>query len=225
MHDRSGCRRVGRVEPAVVARPTEGGRRGPHRCTRRGRWVRAHMPPSAQAVRLAGDAVMALGASRRRPALLVAGALIVAAGWSHSWWPRSAGPAMGLAAQRANRGARGVASATTTGTGRGRAARSGTSPWRYSDDHEYRTGHDPGRTDQALPPTGGPNTGTGRPAQRLHRLGMAQVGVRRTAGHVAGRLDRDSQDLACERPVQAHRTSGCTVARRASRTRDAPIHP
>ncbi len=55
--------------------------------TRRGRWVRAHMPPSAQAVRLVGDAVMAVGARRRSPALLVVGALVIVAGWSHPWWP------------------------------------------------------------------------------------------------------------------------------------------
>jgi hypothetical protein len=50
--------------------------------TRRGRYVLAHMPPSAQAARLAGDAVMALGARRHSRALLVAGALVVVAGWS-----------------------------------------------------------------------------------------------------------------------------------------------
>ena len=57
--------------------------------TRRGRWVRVHMPPSAQAVRLVGDAVMAVGARRRSPALLITGALVVAAGWSHPWWARA----------------------------------------------------------------------------------------------------------------------------------------
>ncbi|MCW3816373.1 hypothetical protein ONA91_18165 [Micromonospora sp. DR5-3] len=55
--------------------------------TRRGRWMREHMPPSAQLLRLAGDAVTALGARRRRPALLAVGALMIAAGWSHPWWP------------------------------------------------------------------------------------------------------------------------------------------
>ncbi|MET8833600.1 hypothetical protein ABZV78_06765 [Micromonospora sp. NPDC004540] len=56
--------------------------------TRRGRWVRAHMPASAQAVRLAGDAVMAVGAWRRSPPLLAVGALVIAAGGAHPWWPR-----------------------------------------------------------------------------------------------------------------------------------------
>jgi hypothetical protein len=49
--------------------------------------VLAHMPPSAQAVRLAGDALMGLGAHRRSAALLIAGALVIAAGWSHAAWP------------------------------------------------------------------------------------------------------------------------------------------
>jgi hypothetical protein len=47
-----------------------------------GRYVLAHMPPSAQAVRLAGDALMGLGAHRRSWALLLAGAAVIAAGWS-----------------------------------------------------------------------------------------------------------------------------------------------
>ena len=57
--------------------------------TRRGRYVLAHMPPSAQAVRLAGDAVMGLGAHRRNVALLVAGAAVIVAGWSYGVWPRT----------------------------------------------------------------------------------------------------------------------------------------
>jgi len=59
--------------------------------TGRGRYVLAHMPPSAQAVRLAGDALMGLGARRRSVALLIAGALVIAAGWSHAAWPRALG--------------------------------------------------------------------------------------------------------------------------------------
>jgi hypothetical protein len=55
--------------------------------TRRGRYVRAHMPPSAQAVRLAGDAVMGLGARRRSLLLLAAGAALIVVGWSHAAWP------------------------------------------------------------------------------------------------------------------------------------------
>jgi hypothetical protein len=55
--------------------------------TRRARYVLAHMPPSAQAVRLAGDALIGLGAYRRSAPLLLAGAAVVAAGWSHPLWP------------------------------------------------------------------------------------------------------------------------------------------
>jgi hypothetical protein len=54
-----------------------------------GRYVLTHMPPSAQAVRLAGDAVMGLGARRHSVALLCAGAAVIVAGWSHAAWPRA----------------------------------------------------------------------------------------------------------------------------------------
>jgi hypothetical protein len=57
--------------------------------TRRGRYVLVHMPASAQAVRLAGDAVMALGAYRRSPVAIIAGAVVVGIGWSHARWPGS----------------------------------------------------------------------------------------------------------------------------------------
>jgi hypothetical protein len=56
--------------------------------TRRGQCVVDHMPPSAQAVRLAGDAVMGFGAYRHSRALLLLGAALVAASWSHAAWPR-----------------------------------------------------------------------------------------------------------------------------------------
>jgi hypothetical protein len=59
----------------------------PLAATRPGRYVLAHMPPSAQAVRLAGDALMGVGAHRRSVALLSAGAIVIAAGWSHAAWP------------------------------------------------------------------------------------------------------------------------------------------
>ena len=57
--------------------------------TRRGQYVLAHMPPSAQALRLAGDALMGWAAHRRRVTLLVAGAAVIAAGWSHAAWRRT----------------------------------------------------------------------------------------------------------------------------------------
>jgi len=62
--------------------------------SRTGRYVLAHMPPSAQAARLAGDALMGLGAHRRSGALLIAGALVIAAGWSHAAWPANHRPAV-----------------------------------------------------------------------------------------------------------------------------------
>ncbi len=55
--------------------------------TRRGRYVLAHMPPSAQAIRIAGDALMGIGAYRRNPALFAAGAAMITLGWSHALWP------------------------------------------------------------------------------------------------------------------------------------------
>jgi hypothetical protein len=61
------------------------------RSTRRGRYVLAHMPAAAQAVRLAGDAVMTIGAWRRNGFLIAAGILIVVAGWSHGLVVRSTG--------------------------------------------------------------------------------------------------------------------------------------
>jgi hypothetical protein len=56
--------------------------------TRRGRYVLAHMPPSAQAMRLLGDAVMGVGAHRRSRTLMLAGVAVVAIGWSHAVWSR-----------------------------------------------------------------------------------------------------------------------------------------
>lgn len=55
--------------------------------TRRGRYVLVHMPPSAQVVRLAGDAAMGVGAYRRSGMLLLAGAMLIGIGWSHALWP------------------------------------------------------------------------------------------------------------------------------------------
>jgi hypothetical protein len=56
--------------------------------TRPGQDVLHHTPPSAQAVRLAGDAVMGFGAYRHSRALLLLGAALIVAGWSHPAWPR-----------------------------------------------------------------------------------------------------------------------------------------
>ena len=51
--------------------------------TRRGRYVLAHMPASAQAVRYAGQVVVWRAAARHRPWGIALGHLVVAAGWSH----------------------------------------------------------------------------------------------------------------------------------------------
>ena len=51
--------------------------------TQRGRYVLEHMPPATTALRLAGDTVMAVGAWRRRPSWMLAGTLLVVAGWLH----------------------------------------------------------------------------------------------------------------------------------------------
>jgi len=53
------------------------------RSTRRGRYVLKHMPVAAQTVRLAGDAVMTIGAWRRNRLVIAAGTVVVVAGWSH----------------------------------------------------------------------------------------------------------------------------------------------
>jgi hypothetical protein len=55
--------------------------------TPRGRYVLEHMPLESMAIRLGGDLVMAVGSWRRKPSWIVAGALIVAAGWSHGLMP------------------------------------------------------------------------------------------------------------------------------------------
>ncbi len=51
--------------------------------TGRGQYVLRHMPPTSTALRLGGDTLMAVGAWRRRPSWMVAGVVLVAAGWSH----------------------------------------------------------------------------------------------------------------------------------------------
>ncbi len=58
------------------------------RDTPRGRYVLEHMPPASTALRLGGDTLMAAGAWRRKPSWVLAGALMVAAGWSHGLYSR-----------------------------------------------------------------------------------------------------------------------------------------
>jgi hypothetical protein len=64
----------------------------PLKASPRGRYVLEHMPPASMAVRLGGDFVMAIGSWRRRPTWIAAGALIVAAGWSHGLVAPAASP-------------------------------------------------------------------------------------------------------------------------------------
>jgi hypothetical protein len=60
--------------------------------TRRGRYVLEHMPPSAQALRLLGQAIMWRAAYRHRAAGVAAGALAILIGWSHGLLPTRARP-------------------------------------------------------------------------------------------------------------------------------------
>ena len=52
------------------------------RATRRGQYILTHMPPEAIGLRLAGDTLMAVGASRRNLGIILAGLLSVLTGWS-----------------------------------------------------------------------------------------------------------------------------------------------
>ena len=61
----------------------------PLQTTRRGRYVLNHMPPSAQAVRYLGPVVAWYAAYHRRAAGIVAGHILIAAGWSHGLLPRT----------------------------------------------------------------------------------------------------------------------------------------
>lgn len=53
------------------------------RDTRRGRYVLAHMPPSAQAVRFVGQVIAWRAAYRHHLAGIAAGHILIAVGWSH----------------------------------------------------------------------------------------------------------------------------------------------
>jgi hypothetical protein len=61
----------------------------PQRRSAFGRYVARHMTRQMEAVRFAGDLVMAAGAWYRRPALLAAGLAIVLAGWLRGLWGRA----------------------------------------------------------------------------------------------------------------------------------------
>jgi len=66
------------VASAVILRYAE---LEPYERSRVGRYVRRHMTPAMQALRLAGAVVMMLGAWYRRPWLLPAGLCIILFGW------------------------------------------------------------------------------------------------------------------------------------------------
>ena len=66
------------VASALVLRRDLSGLRG----TRRGRYVLAHMPPGAQAVRMLGQITAWRAAYRRRPGAILIGVLVIVAGWS-----------------------------------------------------------------------------------------------------------------------------------------------
>jgi hypothetical protein len=53
----------------------------PQRQSPLGRYLARYMSPRMQALRFAGNAVMALGAWRRRPYLCIAGLLLILFGW------------------------------------------------------------------------------------------------------------------------------------------------
>jgi hypothetical protein len=54
-----------------------------------GRYVLAHMPPAAQAMRAAGDVLTGWGCWQRRVPAVLAGVLMIAAGWSFGLSPAS----------------------------------------------------------------------------------------------------------------------------------------
>lgn len=60
--------------------------------TARGRYVLANMPPAAQGVRAAGDVLTAWGSWRRSGPMVLAGAAVIAAGWSFGLRPHTGGP-------------------------------------------------------------------------------------------------------------------------------------
>jgi hypothetical protein len=57
--------------------------------TRRGQYVLIHMPPAAQALRYLGQVLAWYAAYRHRPAGIVAGHLLVVAGWSAGLLPQA----------------------------------------------------------------------------------------------------------------------------------------
>jgi hypothetical protein len=90
------------------------------RSTRRGRYVLAHMPPSAQAVRAVGLVIVWRAAYRHRLAGIALGHVVVAAGWSYGL------PALlRTASQSWRRGVRGARAEARSGAAGSDASRRG----------------------------------------------------------------------------------------------------
>ena len=75
------------VPPAIASAVLIRSNLEPLAHTARGRYVLAHMPPAAQGIRAAGDVLTAWGSWRRSPAMILAGAIMIAAGWSFGLRP------------------------------------------------------------------------------------------------------------------------------------------
>jgi len=82
---------VGLVPPAVASALVLRGDLEPLAQTARGRYVLAHMPPAAHAIRAAGGVFTAWGSWQRSVPTVMAGAVMTAAGWSFGLQP-SPGP-------------------------------------------------------------------------------------------------------------------------------------
>jgi hypothetical protein len=78
------------LPPAVASAVVIRGDLSSLKATRRGRYVLQHMPPSAQVLRLLGQAVMWRAAYRHRVPGVAAGALTILIGWSYGLLPPKA---------------------------------------------------------------------------------------------------------------------------------------
>lgn len=83
---------IGLVPPTVASALVLRSDLEPLAQTVRGRYVLAYMPPAAQAIRAAGVVCAAWGSWRRNVPTVLAGAVIIAAGWSFGLAPDSDQP-------------------------------------------------------------------------------------------------------------------------------------
>lgn len=77
------------IPPAIASAVLMRSNLEPLAHTARGRYVLAHMPPAAQGIRAAGDVLTAWGSWRRSPPMILAGAIMITAGWSFGLRPRT----------------------------------------------------------------------------------------------------------------------------------------